>query len=346
MFLLMAAAVSLAPAVAVAQGRGSVSVGSLRSVGSQSSFGSSTFRNYSYGLSSPAAGSQLSPATGMNSTYGLQRSTGGAGTATGLAAPIRPQSTSGSQRIYQPTRVNYRSPGSGSVTQEAKRMAANRVSFGQDLRTAFGLTASPLLTDQPIHSFAPNNPGSYAAYLRAGQDAMKVRQYIQATEHFRQAHFIAPQRPETLLSLAHAEFGAGRYSSMGHHLRLTIRHTPDLPSRDIRIRSFFRDVSTFLALRDELIAQTEAVPKDSSQWMALGYVLWYDNDAPRAADAWRRAYAVSIDPTMSQAIEAWWDGAIATGRISGPLEAPPAPPPLAVAEPAADAATASDAADR
>ncbi|MFW6146281.1 MAG: hypothetical protein ACOC7R_03000 [Planctomycetota bacterium] len=240
--------------------------------------------------------------------------------------------------------------GGGSISKAAHQAVADRVSFGGNLHTTFGLTESPVLTDGPIRSFAPNNPGRYAAYLRTGQDAMMARQYAQAAEHFRQAALIGPRRPETLLSLAHADFGAGRDASMAHHLRLAIRHTPDLPSRDIRIRSFFRDVGTFLSLRDTLRAQAEALGEDANLWIGLGYVLWYDNDTAGAATAWRRAYAVSTDPTMSQAIEAWWDGAVATGRISGPLEAPatattrPATPaaPRRSADDATAAATGGD----
>ncbi|NLF30737.1 MAG: hypothetical protein GX591_07605 [Planctomycetes bacterium] len=341
---LVAAAVSLAPALALAQGRGSFNVGTLRSVGSQSGFGSSTFRNYSYGLGGTAESYDTAPAPGMQGPA-LRPSGGGAAalTAPGMS-PQRPDAASASRRIYTPTEFNFRTSGGGSVAREFNQMIADRVVFGEDLNTTFGLTASPLATEEPIRSFAPNNAGRYATYLRTGQDTMKVAQYTQAAEHFRQAAFIGPKRPETLLSLAHADLGAGRYASMAHYLRLAIRHTPDLPSRDIRLRGFFRDINTFLTLRDQLIAQTEAFPNDANVWMALGYLLWYDSDTARAAEAWRHAYSVSIDPAVSEAIEGWWDGAVATGRISGPLETPPAAPPAAVPAPQSptDAAAEDD----
>ncbi len=333
---LIAGVLAAAPAAALAQARGGFSVGTLRSVGSLDS-DSTTFQRYSYGLSGTAA---PPPAAEPSASYPrtLRRSGGGGA---GAAARRRPGQPRVARRLYQPTEIRFNAGGlgQGSIFKEANRMAGDRVSFGGDVRTTFGLTASPVETDGPIRSFAPNNTGRYATYLRTGQDAMRVGQYTQAAEHFRQAALIGPRRPEALLSIAHADFGAGRYASMAHRLRQAIRHNPDLPARDIRIRSFFSDVGTFLTLRDALIEQTEAVPDDARQWMALGYVLWYDNDTARATEAWRRAYHASTDPTISGAIEAWWDGAVATGRISGPLEEatttvttrPAAPPPPAAA---------------
>lgn len=198
-------------------------------------------------------------------------------------------------------------------------MVLDRIRLGQTLRGTFGLTESPLLTDQPITSFAPDNRGHYATHIRSGEDQMKISQYELASEHFRRANYIGSRRPETLLSLAHADFARGNYASMAHYLRLAIEYFPELAGKDIRLRQFFRNPSEFVALRDRLVGEARVWPDDPNLWMGLAYVHWFDGNTAEAAEAIRQVARTSTDPRLTDATDALWDSCVASGKVSGPL---------------------------
>jgi len=312
-----AAALCLAvqPNLAVGQGRTVRSIGAMRTIGSRNNFGSTVFRTHSYGLRSPAVSGGGAPTgTGVNMTI-HRAGTGAAASQTGTTAR---KLTPGTRKVYQANQIRINTAtGGGGVRAEFAKLADERVRLGQSMRTAFGLTESPLLADGPITTFAPDNRGRYADYLQRGEGAMKVGSYSLAAEQFRRANYIGPRRPETLLSLAHVDFAEGNYASMAHYLRLAIEYFPDLPGKDIQLRQFFQDSGTFLALRDRLVDTSERWPEDANLWMALAYVHWFDGEVEGAVEAMRNVVQTSRNPRLTDAAGMLWQNCVATGKVSG-----------------------------
>jgi hypothetical protein len=321
--LVVSACMCMHPGTATGQSRNAASISGTRTVGSQSGFGTSTFRNYSYGLSGTAGSAPGSGAVTAGGAANTSIRRGGvAGEPTGAAKATSASTPAGSRYLYKANKINIRtgSKSGPGAAQQFSDLVASRVRLGQTLRGAFGLTESPLLTDEPITSFAPNNPYQYATYIRSGEADMKIRQYTQAAEQFRRANYIGSRRPETLLSLAHADFAQGNYASMAYYLRLAIEHFPELAGKNIQLRQFFRDPSEFVALRDTLAAETKRWPGDANLWMASAYVYWFDGNTARASEAIRQVALTSMNPRLTDAANVLWDSCVETGKVAGSLE--------------------------
>ncbi len=210
-------------------------------------------------------------------------------------------------------------PGAAAPRPLANDPRSNSITANRQMRTRFGLTETTLVKAKALTTLAPDNRGQYASLLRAGENALKIRQYIQATNDFTLANYISPRSPETLVSLANADFGREQYAMMAYHLRLAIKFLPELPCVNLQLRRFYRNPEEFIDLRTKLITRTRLWPRDAKLWLVLAYVQWFDDNTAEAVAALRTALQTSTDPALTVAIEQFWEGCVSTGKAGGPL---------------------------
>lgn len=318
------AALGLCSASAFGQGRGALSVGSMRNVGDQSGFGSTAFQSYSYGLGGMSRGGGGGGGV-LSSSAGSQNvSRRGAGitgdSGLGMSAG---RSGSNMKVLYRPSGTFL--PDFGP--RRNKLGSGDAAAAGIAMAGAFGVTEMDLRkAPEPLASFVPagTDTGLYVRYLRQGEEAFRVAKYDVAQQKFQTANDFGRRVPESLLSLAHASFGMGQYASMAYYLRMTLTYFPELPLANISLRGFFRDAAEFVRMRQELRQELAQTPEDATLWFSLAYVEWFDGNSTEAADALRKAVQITDDPLLSKAIMAFWDGCVASGRISGELPTQPA----------------------
>lgn len=336
---------------AFGQGRDSFVVGGLRGIGSQYNFGSERFRQYSFGLGSTSGGRGQGGILGnsISNPYSFNVA------ASSMAEPSRRASgvfDGGTRSVYQPlgagrnvgmagglggsTTVSaFSSFGAGDgVAASFSRLAKSDLAVALSVMESFDVSQTRVTQPgEEVTSFVPDATSQYADQLRTGEQAMKTGQYQAALERFRLANHLARRNPESLLSLAHANYALGKYGLTAHYLRRAIAYFPELPQARIRLRSFFRDSAEFLGLRDRLRKRIGRLPNDAALWFSLAYVEWFDGDEDATAEALRKAAQACRDPLLADAVEAFWEGCLTTRKITGELS-PALPASVSSSQPA------------
>lgn len=321
---------------ALAQGRGTSNVGSLSSPGTIGSSSLRTFRSYSYGLSQ-GSGQQVNNSLldASRNPYQLRPGTSSAGTGqsgfsgSSFSLPGGASSPGGTTRtLYQ-----SRSP-LESMTASPMSLAGRlnqQIDSSQSFSTitvdrVFGVTDLEMIDrDQPLVSFVPlGAQGDFPRFLREGESRVRAGRYIRAMEQYRLAADIARDKPEVRLGMLHAAIGLGHYNTAAYHLSQAVAAMAELPEAKISIRSFFESPAVFVRLRDGLRAQAEDMQIIPEPWFVLSYLYWFDNQPELAAEALRNAAAHVHEPRLAESVETFWEGFVATGRVSDDLigEAP------------------------
>lgn len=67
-------------------------------------------------------------------------------------------------------------------------------------------------------------------------------------------------------------------------------------------------------------------PFDSDAFFVAAYFHWFDGDIDGARQALAKARRGKINDDLREAIDAFWDGMKASGKVSGTLDGLPPPP--------------------
>jgi exonuclease VII small subunit len=190
--------------------------------------------------------------------------------------------------------------------------------------------------DEPITALVPTEPGPYRDYMLRGDRAFRANNYHVAYTDFRIAHDIGRVDPESLIYLTHTQFALSRYSyaKAAYFLEKAIRLMPELPLADLRPRGFYASPAKFAEHLLSLEDHVRRSPYDAEAELMMAYFRWFGKG--RDVDATRKALSYGLRGAMNrrdirlvEAIEAFWDGMVAAGKVQGKLE--PAEDPLAAA---------------
>lgn len=316
--------------VARAQSRQDVNIstpGAIRDVGQSGS--SRTFSSYSYGLGGLSGASPAGPgstvlqsAVSSPGSFSIGKSPAGGGL--NVAQPITPAAVG---QAYKGVTVNYgeySGAGMGKVLAKVDNATLAAAGYVEAIRNVGGDIAG---RTEPITSFVPSQPSMYTNYMAEGEKLLKAGQAAQAISQFRQANHLGGKDPESWLSLLHANFAISRvgYSETAFCLVTALSYLPELPTVPLRPRAFFGSDAAFATYLFDLEDYLVKSPYDADAQLVLAYFRWFDGDAKTAHNALALALAHTRDPKLTEAIATFWDGMVATGKVSGKLEPAPRP---------------------
>lgn len=327
----------LCAATAMAQARSSKNLsapGTLREVGGSGS--SNDFSRYSYGLgtASPGSGGSSDP---LRSTIGTVADPGNyrpgqpsAGITTDMSSAVGPLSSFGQTSAK----------GMGDLVTDTGESSLIRTLLSKEATIGMGgFYTSQLLThdgdfskrDKPITTLVPERASPYRSLMAEGESHMASGNFHDAFNSFRQANITDAKDWPSLVSMFHAKFATatGTYFSSSYYLKRAIRNYPELAGTPLQPRELFgeKNRAKLAEVLTELDRHLVESPFDSNASLMLAYFMWFDGQAEQSKDALVKAYAsatTSKDSDMIQAIEAFWNSMVATGKVTGSLDDKPA----------------------
>jgi len=184
---------------------------------------------------------------------------------------------------------------------------------------------------KPITSLVPTPPSEYRNHMAKGDRAFRANNFHVAYTEFQIAGDMGGQDPESLICLTHTQFALSRYSyaKACYFLQLAIRHMPELPLARLRPRGFYSSASKYAEHLVALEEHLEKDPADGEAQLLLAYFRWFGEaqDAQATGTALSKALASALrrkDTHLLEAAETFWDGMVASGKVSGKLS-PPSP---------------------
>lgn len=326
------------------------SVGRLRRIGENTS--GYTFGQYSYGIGSLRSGGgapsgvlsgslsrgsfslRRSPALGLSSALRSNISSSGLGgsrrsrrAAANAGIKIAPASTG--SRLYGATGLKMVL---GAVAGKTRPMNPSvAASLGAVDGYLSSLAASPTpgaaLTGgtRSITSFVPAEKSIFADFIASGERAFRAGNFGEAFDRFQLAGYIASRAPETLLSMAQAKIAVSRfsYSSASHYLKEALKYFPELPLAPLKPRGFYGKEVTYVEHLIRLEEYLDNNPYDADAALCMAYLRWFDGDADATRAALSKALGTAIashDAGMIEAVNIFWDGCIASGKVAGKLQ--------------------------
>lgn len=180
-----------------------------------------------------------------------------------------------------------------------------------------------------ISSLAPLGTGIYADSMREGERAFREDHPLVAFAKFKTANDIAGSNdPESLLSMAHAKFAGGSYSTAAYYIRQVLRLQPMLLHINLRPRDFYADRTIYVRDVQRLRDFIELSPRDADGRLVMAYLAWFDPGmGPTIA---RQAIAQGLAnqnlPQETHGLEMFAEAMGTSGSIT--------PPPSATTRPA------------
>lgn len=323
----LALTIALAAVPCLAQVRGAFAGRQLTTPGYSGNFGVNQFGRYSYGLGS-VQGGMGGGVLQNSSSYTISRSADSRAVAPAIGTGTIAPAATGSRVIYRSGGGVVPEVSGPGISSRLMNMSREEILAAASMAEAIGVGELELETDEPIRSFAGDDPGRYSKFLREGEESFRGGNYELALQKFLLANDIGRRAPESLLSLAHANLALGRYNSAKFYLQQALMSLPELPLANISFRNFFGNYLAYSDVREHLLARAQERQTEAASWMLAAYVLWFGDDAAGAADALRKAAAANEDPATAEAIATFWDGCVASGKVSGSLyAAEPQEPP-------------------
>jgi len=188
--------------------------------------------------------------------------------------------------------------------------------------------ATSLLSDRgkPITSLVPNPPGPYRQSMLKGDRAFRANNYHDAYTYFRIANDIGGNDPESLICLTHTQFALSRYSyaKAAFFLELALKRMPELPGAPLRPMGFYGDSDKYAQHMYALDQHVQANRSDGEAQLLLAYFRWFGEvqDSQAARTALSHALAAALkkrDTYLLEAVRTFWDGMVASGKVSGKL---------------------------
>ena len=199
---------------------------------------------------------------------------------------------------------------------------------------------------EPITSLAPREPSTYQGFILEGERRFRNGEYIGAFNQFKLANDIGAKDAESFLSMLHARFAVSRYSysQAAYYLQQALKFQPELPVTALHPAGFYGNAAHYVDHVFRLNQYLKTSPRDAEAYLVLAYYRWFDPSVPadRTRDALARALGlrraefgetVPKDDLFIEAVEVFWRGMVASGRVSGELkpivqaEANAEPPP-------------------
>jgi len=314
-----------------------------RSVGSSGY--SRSFTAHSYGIGalsgySSTPGSNLLRSSLSRSPITV-RPVGGGGGAPGPMRPLTALPGGATGFAFQPVAPRLVDPGQmlpsgapqtpgvglgeGPTLPGAPRQVSGMMGLGEAYLGLVAQEAGVLESQSgPVRSLAPTGEaGLYGRYLTAGEQAMQRKDYNRAAEQFELAYDLDRRSPESLLSLAHARLALAQssYRRPAWYLQQALRYLPELPLAQLDLRGLFPAPDELhVEVLPRLTEHLSLIPEDSYAYLLLAYILWFDDNALAAQDALALARRGTQNEEMVEAIDAFWDGMKAAGKVTGELE--------------------------
>ena len=269
----------------------------------------------------------------MRSPGGYRLSRSGAGGGRGVFGGFS-RSTSLSQRVYSNTPLGKLTvPLNAQVapTGPMKIRPESLLSLRSYLAAMGHTSALKEQSDKPITSLVPEDKSVYQEHMQRGDANFRKGKFSQALGNFNVAVAIARYAPEAHLCVTHAAVATNKYYKAAYHLCKALEYFPELPLVRMSIRGFYSDSLTYVKHVEALRKRAESPRADAGVWLLLAYYRYFDGKEVEAAAALRKAFRLSGDEDMTEAVRTFWDGMVAAGKVSGALE-PTSQPTAARAE--------------
>ena len=183
-------------------------------------------------------------------------------------------------------------------------------------------------SDKPITTLVPQRESIYRTYMLRGDKAFRQGNYREAYANFQIANDLGDKDPESFICMLHSEFAlsAVSYAKASYFLEQTLRYMPELPLANLRPRGFYESQAKYA---EQLVGLQEHVrknPADHEAMFILAYFRWFeqDRDVEGTKDLLSKALAAAERkkaPLMIDAISTFWKGMVASGAVSGELDA-------------------------
>jgi len=294
------------------------------------------FSRYSYGVGTAQAASSSSQGGGLLRSsisspggYSIPRASGSAPQAlSNLGSP----SGSRSRWLVKPQPTLDLSTSVGRITvPEIQDMEAAQESAldeaGEYVRAAESASVLQKKDEtEPIISLVPTEDSLYARFLAQGEKAFRDGRFPDAVAMFGFAYDMSPQVPEGLVSLTHGSFAVSTYSygRTAFYLKEALKYFPELPLAPLRPKGFYGDQSNYV---DHLIRLEDHISRysdDAEALLVLAYFRWFQEkpDVKTVRESLGRALAAATqegDHYTIEAVDAFWNGIVASGQASGKL---------------------------
>ncbi len=320
---------TIGPGSLPAQSRSRITLstpGNLQTIGQSGA--SYNFNTYSYGLGTLAKPSPGTGGAALRSTIGsalsfslrssLASSRSSSGSTTGLIKPAPAGS-----RLYTPSGSAVQSPGGSGGVGKAL-LSGNRPILGAAHAYLEALGAGSMGGDansKAVSSLVPAEPSRYKDLLERGEEAFRDGRFTNARLQFQLANDIGGRDPESLLSLAHTAFALSTvsYAKPANYISRALRYFPELPLVPLRPRDFYGDRITYAQHLQRLRKQVRSAPTDAEAHLVLAYFEWFGGRGEVAREYLATAARYAATPELAEAIDTFWAGMLASGKISGPL---------------------------
>jgi hypothetical protein len=213
---------------------------------------------------------------------------------------------------------------------------------------ALAAASTSLLKDQtkPITTLVPTPTGLYRDYMAKGDRAFRTSNFQEAYSNFEIANDLGGNDPESYICLTHTQFALSKhsYAKASYLLQQALKYMPELALANLRPRGFYGSLNTYAQHLVALEEHVEKYPRDGEALLILAYFRWFGEaqDVPATQKALSEALASALagqDTRLTEAVETFWAGMAAAGKVSGKLA--PAAEPDPAARPARAGGTAA-----
>ncbi|HAU36140.1 MAG TPA: hypothetical protein DCX07_00300 [Phycisphaerales bacterium] len=288
-----------------------------------------TFRTYSYGLGGLAGGagdvsnSLLQSAVSGAASYNISHGGGVAG----LNLPSPSAMASG---------VRYSTDVASlidtNISGGASRMPANLAVLAASdyIKTLTEGTATKIpRRTEPLISLVPDAKGPYHDFMAAADKAFREARYADAFHEYRMAGLLAPRDPASLLGQAFSRFATGSYHSAAFSLRMALEYLPELPLVSLKVRGFYGAPQEYEEQILRLQEYADQRTFDPDPQFLLACFSWFEGDVSGAQAALGKSLALARQGRTAagetnavvDAVQTFWRGMTASGKVSGSLKA-------------------------
>ncbi len=130
---------------------------------------------------------------------------------------------------------------------------------------------------------------NYEDAMARGHTAFGAGDYAPSLRHFLLAATLNQGDPTSRLCAAHARFALGDYGTAGRLLRRAFELQPRIMYLPMDIRTAYGDQQDFRRHRRALRRAVRTDVENGDLWFLLGYVYFFSDDMPKAADALTRS---------------------------------------------------------
>jgi hypothetical protein len=162
--------------------------------------------------------------------------------------------------------------------------------------------------------------------MAKGDRAFRTNNLQEAYANFEIASDLGGRDPESFICLTHTQFALSKhsYSKASYFLQQALKYMPELALANLRPRGFYGNLNKYAEHLVALQEHVEKYPRDGEALLVLAYFRWFGEtqDVPATQKAMSRALASALasqDTRLIEAVETFWDGMVAAGKVTGKL---------------------------